>query len=404
MGARERFERYIEHLSTALGHADRVAGLKDYCAALLRPLGRHDVAPAAAQADPRPASARYQALHHFVAKAEWSDEALLEAVSQWVVPEMDRAGKAVWFVDDTGIPKKGTHSVGVARQYCRPLGKPENCQVAVSVSLATEQASLPHAYRLYLPPEWAADGIRRRNTKVPEHIRFAPQTQIALEQLARLLSRGEPKRCVLADTRYGADSAFREQLSDMGLDYLVGVGSAAPVCPSTLDPPASKDDTAPADPRVTPRLGRARLPMTVKKLALELPRSALHAVSWREGSNVLLSGRFAAVRVIPAGDRPHAEVWLLIEWPARDPEPSRYYLSTLPEQTPLADLVAKAHMRWRIDRDHQDLNQEVGLVHYEGRSWRGFHHHAALSIAAYGFLVSERLAWGADREIADFAP
>lgn len=399
MGARERFERYMEHLSTALGHADRVAGLKGYCTGLMLPLERKSVEPMAAGIDPRHASARHQALHHFIAKAQWSDEALHEAVARWVVPKMNIAQGAVWIIDDTGIPKKGKHSVGVARQYCGVLGKQDNCQVAVSISLATEEASVPLAYRLYLPQEWAEDRARRRKAAVPEEVRFATKTQIALEQLEGLLARGASKHCVLADAGYGVDTAFRQRLSDWGLQYMVGVTSAVVVWPPGVEPLPPKRYSGKGRPAVTPRRTRTRQPVSVKELAMALPRSAFHAISWREGSNAPLSGRFAAVRVRHAGGnsgraRLRPEQWLLIEWPAGDPEPLKYYLSTLPESTPLNDLVTKAHMRWRIERDYQDLKQELGLDHYEGRGWRGFHHHATLSIAAYGFLVSERLAAG----------
>jgi len=231
MGARERFDAYMEHLSSALGHADRVAGLKGYCTGLMLPLERKSVEPMAAGIDPGHASARHQALHHFVAKAEWSDEALFEAIAQWVVPQLNVAKEAVWIIDDTGIPKKGKHSVGVARQYCGVLGKQDNCQVAVSLSLATEEASVPLAYRLYLPPEWAEDGARRRRAGVPEEVRFATKAQIAIEQLEGLLARGAPKHCVLADAGYGVKTAFRQRLSDLGLDYMVGITSAVVVWP-----------------------------------------------------------------------------------------------------------------------------------------------------------------------------
>jgi SRSO17 transposase len=389
----------MEHLSVALGHADRVAGLKGYCTGLMLPLERKSVEPMAAGIDPRRASARHQALHHFIAKARWSDEALLEAVAQWVVPKMNTAQGAAWIIDDTGIPKKGKHSVGVARQYCGVLGKQDNCQVAVSVSLATEEASVPLAYRLYLPQEWAEDRARRRKAGVPEEIRFATKTQIALEQLEGLINRGAGKHCVLADAAYGVDTAFRQRLSDLQLQYMVGVTSAVVVWPPGIEPLPPKRYSGQGRPPVTPRRTRSRQPVSVKELAMGLPRGAFHTISWREGSNAPLSGRFAAVRVRHAGGnsgraRLRPEEWLLIEWPASDPQPLKYYLSTLPEDTPLNDLVSKAHLRWRIERDYQDLKQELGLDHYEGRGWCGFHHHATLSIAAYGFLVSERLAAG----------
>lgn len=392
----QRFDQYMHHLAEGLGHSDRHAGLKGYCTGLMLPLSRKSVEPMAARVDPLHASARHQALHHFVAKAEWSDDDLLRRVSQWVVPQMDFSRGGWWIIDDTGFPKKGKHSVGVTRQYCGMLGKQDNCQVAVSVSLACDQGSLPVAWQLYLPEDWAADEARRQQAGVPEEVRFATKTQIALAQLRTLLAEGAPRHCVLADAAYGVDTAFRQALSDMGLLYAVGVTSAVVVWPPGVEPLPPKRYSGTGRPPVMPRRTAGRQPMSVKALAQSLPAQAFHTISWREGSNEPLSGRFAALRVRHAGGnagkaRLRPLQWLLIEWPADLTEPSKYCLSTLPEETPLNELVSAAHQRWRIERDYQDLKQDFGLGHYEGRGWRGFHHHATLSIAAYGFLMAERL-------------
>jgi SRSO17 transposase len=397
MSARQRFEQYMGHLAEGLGHLDRHAGLNDYCTGLMLPLSRKSVEPMAARVDPLHASARHQSLHHFVAKAEWSDAELLRRVSQWVVPKMDLSAGAFWIIDDTGFPKKGKHSVGVARQYCGVLGKQDNCQVAVSLSLASAQASVPVAYRLYLPKAWAEDAERRNKAGVPAEVNFATKTQIALAQLETLLAEGAPKYCVLADAAYGVDQAFRQRLADLGLPYVVGITSSVVVWPPGIEPLPAKRYGGRGRPPVVVRRTRSRQPVPVKDLAQGLAASAFQTISWREGTNEMLSGRFAAVRVRHAGGnigkaRLHPEQWLLIEWPAADAEPLKYYLSNLPADIALNDLVSQAHMRWRIERDYQDLKQELGLGHYEGRGWRGFHHHASLSIAAYGFLVAERLA------------
>jgi len=185
----------------------------------------------------------------------------------------------------------------------------------------------------------------------------------------------------------------------MGLPYVVGITSAVVVWPPGLKPLPPKPYSGMGRPPVMPRRTQTRQPVSVKDLAHALPASAFQTISWRQGTNQALSGRFAAVRVRHAGGnsgkaRLRPEQWLLIEWPADDADPLKYYLSTLPEGIALNDLVAQAHMRWRIERDYQDLKQELGLGHYEGRGWRGFHHHATLSIAAYGFLVTERLTAG----------
>jgi len=363
------------------------------------PGARNSIEPMAARLDPLHASARHQALHHFVSRAQWSDEQMLQRVAQWVLPKMDFTDGGFWIVDDTAFPKKGKHSVGVARQYCGVLGKQDNCQVAVSVSVATEQASLPVAWQLYLPKEWALDKARRTKAGVPEDLAFATKTEIALGQLERLLGEGAPRRCVLTDAGYGVDTAFRERLDKLGLPYVVGITSAVVVWPPAVAPLPPKPYSGLGRPAVTPRRTRTRQPMSVKALAEQVPAQAWQTISWREGSNQSLSSRFAALRVRHAGGnsgraRLKPQQWLLIEWPAGQDEPLKYYLSNLPEDTAINDLVAKAHMRWRIERDYQDLKQELGLDHYEGRGWRGFHHHGTLSIAAYGFLVSERLAAG----------
>jgi SRSO17 transposase len=396
MDAARRFDRYLEQLSAGLGHADRHAGLRGYCTGLMLPLSRKSVEPMAARVDPMHASARHQALHHFVAKAQWSHTEMLRRVAQWVVPKMDFRSGGWWIIDDTGFPKKGRHSVGVARQYCGVLGKQDNCQVAVSVSLSSGQGSLPVAWQLYLPEDWAADAGRRAKAGVPAAVRFATKTQIALEQLRTLLAEGAPRYCVLADAGYGVDNAFRQALSDMGLLYVVGITSAIVVWPPGVEPLPPKPYSGMGRPPVVPQRTAELQPLSVKALAMSLPSRAFRTVTWREGTNTALSGRFAAVRVRHAGGnvgkaRLRPQQWLLIEWPAGDAEPSKYFLSTLPEDTPLRELVSVAHQRWRIERDYQDLKQDFGLGHYEGRGWQGFHHHAALSIAAYGFLMAERL-------------
>lgn len=397
MSAPERFEQYMKHLCEGLGHADRHAGLRGYCTGLMLPLTRKSVEPIAASVDPLHASARHQSLHHFVAQAEWSDEALLNRVAQWVVPRMDLSAGAYWIIDDTGFPKKGKHSVGVARQYCGQLGKQDNCQVAVSISLATPTASLPVAYRLYLPKDWAADRVRRKKAHVPTAVCFATKPQIALAQMEALRAAGAPAHCVIADAGYGVETAFRLRLSEMGFPYMVGVKSTVSVWPAEHEPLPPKPYGGRGRPPLAPRRTPKRQPVSVQALAQSLPSTAFQSISWREGTNEALSGRFAVARVRHAGGnlgraRLWPKQWLLIEWPANAPEPTHYWLSTLPEHTALNELVNVAHMRWRIERDYQELKQELGLGHYEGRGWPGFHHHATLTIAAYGFLIAEQLA------------
>ena len=285
-------------------------------------------------------------------------------------------------------------AVGVARQYCGELGKQDNCQVAVTLSVASDQASLPIAFQLYLPESWACDRERRRKAGVPDEISFKTKPQIALDQLRQPIADGIPQGVVLADAGYGNDTAFRSGVSDLGLSYVVGVqGSTAVWAPGTAPQPATPWSGQGRPPKLLRRDGEK--PIKVSDFAKVLPRKAWKTVRWREGSNGALVSRFAAVRIRPSHrdtwrSEPWPEEWLLIEWPKTEEAPAKYWLSTLPANTPLQKLVETAKLRWRIERDFQDLKQEIGLDHYEGRGWRGFHHHAALSIAAYGFLVAER--------------
>jgi SRSO17 transposase len=395
-GVASRFHAYIEHLSEAVGHADRRVPLAEYCTGLLLPGERKSVEPMAARVAPGAVGAKHQSLHHFVAKAPWDETKLLASVRTFVLPKMEKqAPIRAWIVDDTGLPKKGRHSVGVARQYCGELGKQDNCQVAVTLSAASDHASLPIACRLYLPEAWADDAARRRKAGVPKEIAFQTKPQIALAQIKQAVADGVPPGVVLADAGYGNDTAFRSGLTAMGLVYAVGVqGSTAVWAPGTKPLPAKPWS---GKGRPTKRLQRdvTTKPVSAKALAHSLPRRAWKTVAWREGSKGALNSRFAAVRVRPSHrdtlrSAPHDEEWLLIEWPEGEKEPTKYWLSTLAPDTPIATLVDLAKLRWRIERDFQDLKQEIGLDHYEGRGWRGFHHHAALSIAAYGFLLAER--------------
>src|SRR6202166_1334079 len=220
----QRFAAYLDSLARAAGHQDRAVPLKSYCTGLLLPGERKSVEPMAARLAPDDVQRMHQSLHHFVANAPWSDEALLERVRHWVLPMMKRIGTIVaWIVDDTGFPKKGTHSVGVVRQYCGQGGKKENCRVAVSLSLATEQASLPVAWRLYLPEIWVKDRRRRKQTGIPGEISFATKPAIALQQIRKVVEEEVATAPVLADVAYGNDSQFRKGLSELGLDYVVGV-------------------------------------------------------------------------------------------------------------------------------------------------------------------------------------
>ena len=392
----ERFAVYLDRMAQAAGHADRIVPMQNYVKGLLLPLERKSVEPMAARLAPGNVRQMHQSLHHIVAEAAWSDEAVLAEVRRQVLPSMTRQHPlAAWIVDDTGFPKKGTHSVGVTRQYCGQVGKQDNCRVAVSVSVTTGQASLPLAYRLYLPEIWAQDRARRSKVGVPEEIEFQTKQEIALDQIRSLVAEEVPRAPVLADAAYGNDHGFREGLEALGFSYAVGIQSSTSVWPPGSAPlPAKARGVMGRPPKLLQR-DEKYSPLSVKELALCLSPGDLRRVSWREGTRGTMASRFAALRVRVAHrdyerSQPRPEQWLLFEWPKTEKEPTKYWLSNLPELISLRRLVATAKLRWRIERDYEELKQELGLGHYEGRNWRGFHHHATLCIAAYGFLEAER--------------
>ncbi len=363
---------------------------------LLLPGERKSMEPMAARLDPNNVQPMRQSLHHLVAKAPWSDESLLGEVRNQVLPAMQKQGPVVaWIVDDTGFPKKGTHSVGVARQYCGQVGKQDNCRVAVSLSVATWSSSLPIGYRLYLPKEWAEDSERREKAEVPKDVEFQTKPEIALDQIRAAVAANLDRGVILADAAYGINTEFRDGLAELDLQYVVGVQSSMTVWEPGKQPlPAKTRGKMGRPPRLLQRSADHQ-PVSVKQLAMDLSSRAFKEITWREGTDHKLQSRFAAIRVRAAHRdyekaEPHAEEWLLIEWPRGEKEPTKYWVSTLPAHTKLKALVKMAKQRWIIERDYQELKQELGLGHFEGRNWRGFHHHATLCIAAYGFLVAER--------------
>jgi SRSO17 transposase len=384
-GSESRFSKYVEGIVSVIGHADRARPLRDYCVGLVLPCERKSVEPMAAVTAPERVSAQHQSLLHFVNQAPWSDDHVLAKVREMVVPAIERHGPIeAWIIDDTGLPKKGHHSVGVSHQYCGQLGKQANCQVAVSLSIANHAASLPVAYQLYLPKGWAEDPSRRHKAGVPEEVSFKTKPQIALKHIRWARKMGLPGDLVLLDAGYGHDAKLRTGITELGKVYVAGIQ------PQTLVWLSGTRH------RGAPKKGRRDAPdaISVKNVALGLHSKAWRTIAWREGTNQQLSSRFARLRVHVASKHEHpakaAKEWLLIEWPKGEDEPTKYWLSTLPKNIPFRDLVDAAKLRWRVERDYQELKQEVGLGHYEGRGWRGFHHHATLCIAAYGFLISER--------------
>src|SRR5437764_10850411 len=395
-GSEARFAAYIEALGAVLGHADRQEPMRDHCLGLLMPIERKSVEPMAAVTAPAQVAAKHQSLLHFVGNAAWSDAAMVARVGQLVLPAIERSGPIeAWIIDDTGFPKKGRHSIGVTRQYCGQLGKQDNCQVAVSLSLANHDASLPIAYRLYLPEDWAKDQTRRDKAKVPETIAFQTKPEIAFDQIKAARAAGLPEGVVLMDAGYGNDTELRTAITALGMSYVAGIAATTTVWPPGAAPLLPQTRSGRGRPQTRLQRDGEHQPISVKALALSLPKEAWQTVAWREGSAERLSSRFARQRVRPAHrdaklSQPRAEEWLLIEWPENETEPTKHWLATLPEEIAFDRLVDRAKLRWRIERDYQELKQELGLGDYEGRGWRGFHHHASLCIAAYGFLIAER--------------
>jgi SRSO17 transposase len=392
----KRFTAYMNWLAQTVGHADRELPLRNYCTGLLLDGERKSVEPMAARLAPDRVQPMHESLHHFVAESPWSDADMLMQVRNYVVPAMQKNGPVTaWIVDETSFVKKGEHSVGVARQYCGRLGKNENCQVAVSLSVATATGSLPIAWRLYLTEDWAGDAERRQKTAVPKEVQFQTKPQIALGQIQRAVEEKIAPGVVLADEIYGSNREFRDGVAELKLKYSLAVRSNTTVWALQWQPLPPKPSVGKGRQAKRMRRDEAHQPITVKELAQGLAEQEWREVAWRQGSKETLHSRFAALRVRPAygDDRKgtlQPEQWLLIEWPVGAEEPSAYWLSNLPGKTRLTSLVAISKHRWVIERDYEELKSEVGLAHYEGRNWRGFHHHATLCTAAYGFLMAER--------------
>ena len=310
-----RFVKYLDGLTSVIGHADRAGPLKGYCTGLLAAEGRRSVEPMAAVTAPAGVSAQHQKLLHFVANAAWSDELVLAKVQEMVLPQIERHGPIeAWIIDDTSFPKQGRHSVGVHHQYCGQLGKQANCQVVVTLSIANHHASLPIAYRLYLPEAWVGDAARRKKARIPEEISFQTKPEIALDQVRAACAAGVARGVVLMDASYGSNSALRGGVSALALSYVAGIVPTIKVQAVT--------ESGKPGPRVS-----------AKELALGLPKGAWRTVTWREGTNERLASRFARVRVRTSPIRrakERAEETLLVEWPEGEEEPTKYWLATLP--------------------------------------------------------------------------
>ncbi|MEV7386029.1 IS701 family transposase [Streptomyces sp. NPDC091215] len=348
-----------------------------------------------------------QNLQQFVNQSTWDPVPVRRRIAERMVPQI---GPDAWAVDDVSFPKDGRMSVGVAPQYCGALGKQANCQVAVSVHAVSDTASCPLNWRLFLPREWADDAARRRRTKVPEGIGHREKWRLALDALDELATWQLAPPVVVADAGYGQNADFRAGLAERDIPYVVGIRGDITVQPDDAHPvaPAWSGTGRPPVPRYR------QPPVTVADLSAAVGREAFTEVTWREGSRHAMTSRFLSVKVRPAGVRSRRlaraaamtengrwdgvlpEARLLAEWPDGQDKPTRFWLSDLPDDTPIPELVRLAKIRWRIEHDYRELKHGLGLDHFEGRSWPGWHHHAALVTAAHAFLTEQRLAPKAD--------
>ncbi len=396
---------YIASMVEGMGRIERREALGSYVTGLLLDGERKSIEPIAGRLvdDPGEIEAMRQRLQQAVVIADWADDEMRRRLARKLDTELP--GIEAFVIDDTGFPKKGKHSVGVARQYSGTLGRIDNCQVAVSLHLAGEAGSGCIAMRLFLPEEWAEDRRRRERVGVPDEVVFKKKWEIALEQIDAALAWGIRKQVVLADPGYGDASEFRDALRQRGLRYVVGIQGDHRVWPpgTVLKPP--KSPPGKMGHRFT-RWTAGVEPVKIHDLAKQLGRNAYSVVRWREGSRGKQSSRFIAWWVQGAeghgrgpGRPPTEPQWLLCEWPDGEHEPTKFWLAALPRNTSLVALVRLAKLRWRVERDYQELKQEIGLDHYEGRTWRGFHHHATLCAVAHGFLALRRALFPPEEEV-----
>jgi len=376
--AESRLHGYLEGVWALLGDKRRREGFASYACGLFGDGDRKSVEPMAARAcgDPRKAEAVHRKLLRVVAESGWEDRPVREYATRYALEAMQRHGDVMhWIVDDTGFLKQGKHSPGVQRQYTGSAGKTTNCQVAVSLTLASEHAHLPVDMQLYLPESWTNDRERCRAAKIPDEVGFRPKWRIALDMIESAIAAKLPRGIVLADADYGNKSAFRDRLDELGLQYAVAIQKDTHVR------------------RVTWRGNKRSLGdrKAVEELAFDLDPAELRTVTWREGTKAAMAARFAVIRVepMPSDGPPRPEQWLVIEWPDQH-MPAKYNLATLPRTMSRKRIIRTLKERWRTERAYEDLKGELGLDHFEGRSYRGWNHHVTITLFCFAFLVAEQ--------------
>ena len=383
---RQRLERFLSDLLEPMGRSERRHWGELYVRGLLQDGDRKSTEPMAA----RLPDGNVQAMQQFVGQSPWEWQEVWARLGKRMTAELEP--DSAWVVDDTGFPKQGEDSVGVERQYSGTLGKTGNCQVAVSLHHVGEQGSAVLGWRLYLPETWAQDTTRRQAAGVPDDVVFKKKWELALDLIDQVRGWGVPSRLVLADAGYGESTEFREGLEKRGLQYAVGVESQVGVWTKPPKIRALENKERGAAPKKWD-YGDQR-PNTVKDVALKA--KGWKKIRWREGSKGWLESRFLAVRVQPShgsiqGHPLHREIWLLVEWPEPEKEPTKYFFCDLPASYTLRRLVRIAKCRWKIEQDYHQLKEELGLDHYEGRSWNGWHHHVTLVMLGHSFLTLEAL-------------
>jgi SRSO17 transposase len=375
----QRLESYFQRIGEVLGNESRRGSFALYAMGLLGDAERKSVEPIAARAcpDPQKVDAMHQRLLHFAVDSKWSDQEVRKEAAQYALAAMvEREPVEAWIVDDTGFLKQGSHSVGVQRQYTGSAGKIANCQVGVSLSIATRTEHLPIDFELYLPTSWANSPERRKEARIPAEVTFRTKPQLALEMITRAMTQRVPPGVVLGDTAYGSSSEFRQGVRSLGLHYAVAV------YPTTTVHLLEEE----AGPR-----GEA---LSVSELATSIhEQGGFRRCTWRKGTREDLSARFALRRVIAAGvpRREQEPLWLLIEWRDGEPEPANYFFISLPERKTKRQLIRLVMQRWRTERVYEDLKGELGLDHYEGRRFPGWHHHVSVALCCYAFIVAERV-------------
>jgi SRSO17 transposase len=380
---------FAEEMYGSLARCDQRAKGEQYVRGLLLEGRRKSIQPMAA----RLSDGDEDGLQNFITDSPWDDVPVRRRLAVRMTAEIEPEG---WIVDDTGLPKDGRLSPGVAHQYCGALGKTANCQVLVSVNAASDRASCPLGWRLFLPESWDEDAERRRRARIPEEIRHVPKWQLALEIIDQLLEWGRPRRVVQADGGYGDTTAFRTGLEERDLEYVVQVKGVTSAQPADAVPVAPEYQG-----RGRPPVARyPEKPVSLKDLVLGAGREHVRTIGWREGDRGPLASQFIALRVRPANDAQRdengvlPERWLLAEWPEDKNEPIKYWLSNLPAETPILTLVRLAKLRWRVEHDYRELKQCLSLDHYEGRTFCGLQHHLTCVTVAHAFLTCCRLARG----------